>query len=80
MLERLLEMLRSGGTYRVEDLAQALNVTPELIAMMLEDLGRMGVLKRVQASCGGACATCPLGGACAVGDKSGLVWTLQDGS
>ena len=77
MLNRLLEILRSGGTYRVDDLAQALNTTPELVEMMLEDLGRKGVLKRVQTSCNGACAACPLAGSCAVSNKSELVWTLQ---
>ena len=46
MLNRLLELLRAGGTHRVADLARELGATLELIEMALEDLCRMGHLKR----------------------------------
>nr|HID12933.1 DNA-binding protein [Anaerolineae bacterium] len=75
MLERLLELLRAGGTHRVSDLARELETTPALVEAMLEDLARMGYLKRVGGECGGGCAACPLSRLCAAGAK-GRIWAL----
>jgi predicted ArsR family transcriptional regulator len=77
MLDRLLELLRSGGTHRIADLARELDVTPALVEAMLEDLARMGYLKRISGECGGACAACSMAWLCAAG-KSGQVWTLME--
>jgi predicted ArsR family transcriptional regulator len=77
MLNRLLEQLRSGGTHRVADLARALETTPELVEMMLEDLVRMGYLKQVGGACERNCAGCSLAGLCAAGE-SGRVWALTE--
>lgn len=77
MLERLLELLRAGGTRRVVDLAHELDTTPALVKMMLKDLARMGYLKQVSAECGGGCGGCSLAGLCAAGD-GGRVWTLTE--
>ncbi|HIE38166.1 MAG TPA: hypothetical protein EYH30_01740 [Anaerolineales bacterium] len=86
MLSRLLELLGTGGTHRVPDLARELETTPELVEMMLEDLTRMGHLKLVGGECVERCAACPLAGMCAVGPPSSLsrtgggrVWTLTEG-
>ncbi len=75
ILNRLLELLRAGGTHRVVDLAHELDTTSALVEVMLEDLGRMGYLKRVGGGCGGGCGGCPLAESCAVGG-GGQVWTL----
>jgi hypothetical protein len=75
MLNRLLELLQAGGTHRVVDLACELDTTLALVEAMLEDLGRMGYLKRVGGACGDRCGGCSLVGSCAVGG-SGQVWTL----
>jgi hypothetical protein len=77
MLNQLLELLRAGGTHRVADLARELETTSELVEVMLEDLGRMGYLKRVGGECGEGCAGCSLAGLCAAGD-SGRVWALTE--
>ena len=77
MLNRLLELLRAGGTHRVSDLARELNTTPALVKVMLDDLARMGHLKPVDGECGGGCAGCSLAGLCAAGE-SGRVWTLTE--
>jgi hypothetical protein len=79
MLERLLELLRSGGTRRVSDLARELDATPELVGMMLEDLARMGHLKRVGGECGEKCGACPVAGLCAAGE-SGQLWAWTEGA
>jgi len=77
MLERLLELLRGGGSHRPGDLARALDTTPELVEVMLEDLEGMGRLRQVGNECSGGCASCPLSGLCAVGAKS-RVWALVE--
>ncbi|MEA3341079.1 MAG: FeoC-like transcriptional regulator [Chloroflexota bacterium] len=77
MLNRLLGLLRAGGTHRVGDLARELDTTPALVEVMLEDLGRMGYLKRVGRECGGGCGGCSMAGLCAVGG-GGRVWTLAE--
>ncbi len=75
MLDRLLELLRAGGTHRVSDLARALDTTPELVEMMLEDLSRAGYVKPV-AACTETCASCPLADSC-IPAQPGKAWTLS---
>jgi hypothetical protein len=77
MLHRLLQTLRAGGTHRVSDLARGLDTTPQLVEAMLDDLARMGYLKRVSEECSGGCGTCPMAGTCAAG-SSGQLWALTD--
>ena len=75
MLDRLLALLRDGGTHRVTDLAEILDTTPELVEMMLDDLARMGYLKPVSSGCGSKCKSCPMAGICAVGSGE-RIWSL----
>ena len=77
MLERLLTLLRRGGTRRVADLARELDTTPALVETMLEELGRLGYLKRVAGGCGVGCSTCSMAGLCAAG-SSGQMWVFTD--
>ena len=77
MLNKLLELLRSGGTHRVADLAGALETTPQLVEVMLEDLVRMGYLRQVGGQCGPSCAGCSLAGLCAAGE-GGRVWAFTE--
>jgi len=84
MLDRLLELLREGGTRPIRSLADELDTTPELVRAMLEDLERMGYLRRLGAECQARCSTCRLSGACVAGhpsagnsDEPGMVgWAL----
>lgn len=80
MLTRLLELLRAGGTHRVDNLARELETTPELVEAMLEDLARMGYIRPVNESCSQKCATCPMSNSCAAGSGDGQVWALVDGN
>ncbi len=61
-----MALLKEGGTYRVADLARALDTTPELVEMMLEDLARRGQIRPVEATCPSSCADCPLSGQCSL--------------
>jgi len=83
MLNKLLDLLREGGTRRIADLAQELGTTPELVEAMLEDLARMGYVKHVASQCSEKCSTCPMAEMCAAGGPSregdnGRIWTLAE--
>jgi len=75
MLQQLLELVQTGGTYRVADLARTLGTSPELVQAMLESLGRMGHLKAVDPNCAPSCGGCPIAGACEMRDP-GKMWAL----
>jgi DNA-binding HxlR family transcriptional regulator len=89
MLSRLLDLLREGGTRRVSDLAHDLDTTPELVETMLEDLARMGYVKRVAFQCSETCAACPMydkgcrlsppaAGGSSPGGDNGQMWVLVE--
>jgi hypothetical protein len=70
MLNRMLELLREGGTRRIRNLAVELDTTPDLVEAMLEDLARMGYVRPVGTACSEECTTCPLSGMCVAGGHS----------
>lgn len=75
MLERLLDLVQSGGTRSINDLARALDTSPELVQAMLENLGRMGYLKAIDGSCNTKCGGCPIAGECGT-SASSKVWAV----
>lgn len=90
MIERLLDLLRTGGVRQVADMAHELETTPALVEMMLEHLEQTGHLMRPDGGtggqgCGGAevqgsqerCAACALAGSCAA-LGGGRVWVLTE--
>lgn len=79
MLEKLLALMKTGGTWRVEDLARALDTTPALVQVMLEDLARRGYLQSLSDTCDAKCSSCVLAGHCK-SDLStlGVVWTTSE--
>jgi len=64
MLERLLELLQSGETRNVNELARALDTSPEMVRAMLENLKRLGYLKEIDDLCGSECSGCAIAGSC----------------
>ncbi len=58
MMERLVAMLREGGARRVDELARELDTTPQLVELMLDDLARMGIVRRPDKGCSAGCAGC----------------------
>jgi hypothetical protein len=75
MLNKLLQIIASGGVHTVPRLAQQLGVSEALLDSMLEELVRMGYLASASAGCSGQCDRCTMGGACAVG-APGRIWAL----
>ncbi len=79
MLERLLAELRSGGTLPPAILAARLGVSTGMVEMMLEDLERRGMLRRLNDQCGSACNSCPVATSCAPhGGGKARVWMLVE--
>jgi hypothetical protein len=77
MLERLLEEIRKGGTLPQAVLAARVNASVNMVEMMLEDLERRGLLKRLDNGCGTACGGCSLSDSCGIiGSGNGKVWML----
>lgn len=56
-MTKLLELLAEGRAYSVEDLADALDATPQDVKRQMEYLERTGYLRRVCA-CGHDCKGC----------------------
>ncbi len=76
MLKTLLALVAEGGAHSIQGLAARLDVSPEMVEAMLDDLTRLGYLRVLGGDCGGQCATCPLGG-CAVAGTNHL-WSLTE--
>ena len=66
MLEKLLNEIRSGGSFETGALAAQLGTSPQLVQAMLEHLQRSGLIHSYQA-CGDACGGCNLKGTCQSG-------------
>ena len=77
MLEELLRLVADGGIHSYADLAEALDVPGALLEQMLDDLARMGYLRRASGGCPGYCAHCPQANLCAVGGH-GKIWALTE--
>jgi hypothetical protein len=80
VLSRILNRLRSGGTWTVDVLARELGTSPRLVEAAIEDLARRGYLAPVSGPCASGacdhgCAACPAAGSCVRGSVD-RVWTL----
>ncbi len=63
MLHDILHLIGSGRARSPQELAQALNVSPALVAQMIEQLIRQGYLDATQL-CGSGCNGCALKPGC----------------
>jgi Mn-dependent DtxR family transcriptional regulator len=64
MLNQLLVLLETGGTWQVADLAAALDTSPELVNAMLSHLAQHGKLAVPDQSCIKPCMGCSMASAC----------------
>jgi predicted ArsR family transcriptional regulator len=60
MLRTILRLAADLGTIRCEELARALNTSPELVRLALAELARRDYLQAVAPDCSTACEHCPL--------------------
>jgi len=64
MLRKILRLAADLGTIRCEELARALDTSPELVRLALAELARRDYLQAVVPGCSTACEYCPLHAAC----------------
>jgi Mn-dependent DtxR family transcriptional regulator len=77
MLDQLLDIIRSGGTRRVTDMAGELQTTPEMVEAMLDQLAKMGYLRVIGSEDNTTCDGCSMANLCSSG-TGGRVWALTE--
>jgi hypothetical protein len=74
VLKRMLNKVSAGQVGSTAELAEAMDASPAMVAAMVGELERRGLLQRA-GDCGSACAGCPTEVAC--GPKvQGGAWML----
>ena len=64
MFNKLLAILKHGGSVTTDQIARELNTTPALVNEMLVHMSWAGWLKQMDASCSSGCEQCRLVGNC----------------
>jgi hypothetical protein len=77
MLEKLLQLIGTGGIHSYAVVARELGVTESLLDSMIAELVRLGYLRPAEAACEGHCQGCPERGACGIGG-AGRAWVLTE--
>ena len=77
MLNYILKRLAAGDVESLSDLARELNVGDELVKQMIEDLERMGYLRRISGGCDNCGSHCPSSADCTF-HPFGQAWTLTE--
>jgi hypothetical protein len=58
MFDKLMTLLKRGGTITIDQLARELNTSPEVVSGMIDHMARQGWLSSMSASCDSACGAC----------------------
>lgn len=74
MFKRVLHAVASGKVGNTAELAAEIGVSPAMVAAMIGELERRGLLQRA-GECGTACAGCPAESACDP-QQHGGAWML----
>lgn len=77
MLQKLLEEIQSGGTLEPGILAARIGTTPQMVAVMLEHLERLGKLQTLPDCSSQGCDGCAVSGSCTTAPAGGRVWQLK---
>ena len=77
MLEHLLKLIAGGSIQSLDDLANQLDVAPNLVSAMLGDLERMGYLNKVSGGCDKSCGGCPNQSMCGI-MGGGELWSVTE--
>ncbi len=58
MFDKLMSILKRGGTVTVDQVARELETSPELVGQMIDHLASTGWLRQMGVSCDTACNQC----------------------
>lgn len=64
MFRKVLRLAIERGTACDGELVRELNISPELLRLVLEELVRRGYLRALAPGCSAGCGCCPLRAAC----------------
>ena len=70
MFDRLLTMLKRGGTITIDQMACELDTSPEVVSGMIDHMARQGWLRAMSASCDSACSACTFSRDCVRVEKT----------
>lgn len=76
MFDKLMFMLKRGGTVTIDQMARELDTTPEVVAEMLDRMTHTGWLRDVALSCDQSCAACVFARDCVKLNRS-RVWQVH---
>jgi hypothetical protein len=77
MFDKLMTLLKRGGTVTVDEVARQLDTTPEVVAGMIDHMTRTGQLRPMNVSCDLVCNQCLLVRDCQKPNRS-RVWLVGD--
>ena len=74
MLHRLLEIMQTGEVQSLAEIAQAMDISPEMVLQIIQELTHKGYLQEIGADCSvpqegepqGGCSDCPASSGCRV--------------
>ncbi len=73
MFNKLMALLKQGGTVTVDQIAREMETSPEVVNGMIDHMSRQGWLRAMAASCDSACNACLFVRDCSRVEK-GRVW------
>ncbi len=77
MLDKLLLLVKHGGTLTLDQMARELDTTPEVVSGMIDHMTRQGWLRTMSASCDSACSACLFARDCLRADRQ-RVWSAGE--
>jgi Mn-dependent DtxR family transcriptional regulator len=78
MLEKLMALIRAGGTFQTGSLAAQLGTSPEMVEAMLAHLQRAGLVHPYE-KCGEGCEGCSLQKTCSSAGGGARLWQVDSG-
>jgi DNA-binding Lrp family transcriptional regulator len=74
MFDKLMALLKRGGTITIDQMARELDASPEVVSGMIDHMTRQGWLRSMSASCDSACSACRFAHDCTRADKNNRIW------
>jgi len=80
MLDKIVALLKQGGTVTIDQMARELGTSPEVVSGMIDHMTRQGWLRSMSASCDSACSACRFARDCTRVDNNNRIWlAIRDG-
>jgi hypothetical protein len=79
MFNKLMTVLRRGGTVTIDQMARELETSPEVVSGMIDHMARQGWLRAMSASCDTTCGECMFAPDCARADNNRIWLITGDG-